>query len=161
MKFFINSETTAYLRNLADEFGESTNSIRQELNRLEDAKLLESHIIQNKKMYRANTRHPYFEEIHKLLFKDVGIDQVIDNLVKCVGNLEKAYITDGFAEGNPGNTIDLVLVGNDFDDIYLHQLVRKTEVNFSLKIRYITVKPTELSRFIHDKSKSLLIWSVE
>ena len=34
MKFFMNPRTRAYLRELASEFGESTNSIRVELNRL-------------------------------------------------------------------------------------------------------------------------------
>ena len=34
MKFFMNPGTRAYLRELAKEFNESTNSIRIELNRL-------------------------------------------------------------------------------------------------------------------------------
>ena len=38
--FFINPETRAYLWELAKEFGESTNSVRLELNRLTKAKLL-------------------------------------------------------------------------------------------------------------------------
>ena len=40
LKFFLNSNNTAYLRNLENEFQESTNSIRIELNRFEDAGLL-------------------------------------------------------------------------------------------------------------------------
>ncbi|NLA91019.1 MAG: helix-turn-helix transcriptional regulator, partial [Synergistaceae bacterium] len=42
LKFFLNPETSAYLRALADEFGESTNGVRVELNRLSEAGLLES-----------------------------------------------------------------------------------------------------------------------
>jgi len=160
MKFFINSDTTAYLHNLVGEFGESTSNIRNELNRLEDAKLVVSRMIQNKKLYQANVKHPYYEDIHRLLFKYVGIDQVLDILVRRIGHLEKAYITDSFAEGTPGNIIDLVLVGSNFDDVYLNKLVHRTEENISFKIRYITVKPDELTKYIHDKSKSLLIWSV-
>lgn len=41
IKFFINSDTTTYLRNLSEEFGACTNGIRQELNRFENVKLLE------------------------------------------------------------------------------------------------------------------------
>ena len=37
LKFFLNSNTKSYLRNLEQEFGESTNAIRVELNRLEGA----------------------------------------------------------------------------------------------------------------------------
>ncbi|MDY0178946.1 MAG: ArsR family transcriptional regulator, partial [Synergistaceae bacterium] len=42
LKFFINPDTTAYLRGLADEFGESTNAVRVELNRLSRAGILDS-----------------------------------------------------------------------------------------------------------------------
>lgn len=161
MKFFINSNTTAYLRNLASEFGESTNSIRQELNRLEDAKLIEAKTVQNKKVYHANINHPYFKDIHHLLLKYVGIEQIVDELVMRIGHLEKAYITEDFAEGKPGNIIDLILVGRNFNDAYLNKLVHKTESTISFKIRYITIKPEELSQYIHDKISSLLIWSAE
>jgi hypothetical protein len=34
LKFFLNSSNTSYLRDLAAEFGESTNAIRLELNHL-------------------------------------------------------------------------------------------------------------------------------
>ena len=42
VKFFLNIENKSYLRGLESEFGESTNAIRVELNRLEDAGLLVS-----------------------------------------------------------------------------------------------------------------------
>lgn len=160
MRFFINSDTSDYLRNLAGEFGESTNSVRLELNRLEDAKLLLTKTALNKKLYYANVKHPYYEDLHNLLLKYVGIDQVVDTLVKQIKHLDKAFITNSFAQGRPSNIIDLVLVGKNLDEVNLNQLVHKTEANVTFKIRYITVKPDELSQYIKDKSKSLLIWSV-
>ena len=57
LKFFLNPGTRAYLRGLADEFGESTNSIRVELNRLTDAKLLKSLNSGRTVQYEANTEH--------------------------------------------------------------------------------------------------------
>lgn len=161
MKFFINSNTTAYLRNLAGEFGESTNGIRQELNRFEDAQLLQSEVQQNKKIYKANTRHPYYGEIHHLLLKYVGIDQVVEEVVKRVGELQKAFIINDFAQGKPGKIIDLVLVGNQFDQDYLSHLVHKAEETISFKIRYITVLPEELNEYLPEKTKSLLVWTSE
>lgn len=159
IKFFINSDTTAYLRNLAAEFGESTNSIRQELNRFEDAKLIESKTERNKKVYKANTNHPYFKEMHRLLLKYVGIEEIVDNVVKHVGELEKGYIINDFAQGNPGNVIDLLLVGKNFDYEFINKLVRKAEESVSFKIRYITVSPDEAEQYIPDKTKTLLVWS--
>ena len=40
LKFFLNSSSRAHLRNLETEFGESTNAIRLELNKFEEAGLL-------------------------------------------------------------------------------------------------------------------------
>ena len=42
IKFFMNPGTRAYLRELALEFNESTNSVRVELNRLSKAKIITS-----------------------------------------------------------------------------------------------------------------------
>lgn len=42
LKFFLNSSNRAYLRGLEEEFGESTNAIRLELNKLEKAGMVSS-----------------------------------------------------------------------------------------------------------------------
>lgn len=159
IKFFINSDTTAYLRNLSEEFGESTNGIRQELNRFENAKLLESKKEQNKKVYHANLKHPYFKDIQSLLLKYVGIEEIIDNVVKQIGDLDKGYIINDFAQGKPGKILDLLLVGQNFDYDYLNKLIRKAEKNVNFKIRFIAVSPEEATQYIPDKTKTLIVWS--
>jgi hypothetical protein len=159
MKFFINSDTTAYLRNLANEFGESTNGIRQELNRFEDAQLIDSEVIQNKKIYKANTSHPYFQDIHHLLLKYTGIDQIVDIIVRQLGELDQAYIINDFAQGKPSNILDLVLVGNQFDQEYLNELVGKAEKQLPFQIHCQTIAPNQTTDILPDKSKTLLVWS--
>lgn len=159
MKFFINSDTTAYLRNLSSEFGESTNGIRQELNRFEDAHLIDSEVVQNKKIYKANIKHPYFQDIHHLLLKFTGIDQLVELVVSRLGMIEKAFIINDFAQGKPGNVLDLVLVGESLDQDYLRQLVLKAEDQLTFKIHYLTVAPSEVQTILPDKTKTLLIWT--
>lgn len=159
LKFFINSKTTAYLRNLESEFGESTNAIRQELNRFEKAGLICSKISGNKKVFQANTNYPFFSEIHNILMKYVGIDQIIEEVVIHIGNLIKAYVTGDFAQGKTGGIIDIVLIGNDLNLTYLANLIQKAENTTSLKIRYITITPDEEAKYIHAGNNALLIWS--
>ena len=91
LKFFLNSSSESYLRNLEDEFGESTNSIRLELNKFEKAGLLNSRSSGNKKLFRANTSHPLYPEIHNLLLKHLGFDQIIDKVVNNLGDVEKVF----------------------------------------------------------------------
>jgi len=159
MKFFINSDMTGYLRHLSAEFGESTNGIRQELNRFEEANLLESSTVQNKKLYRANINHPYYNDLHSLLLKYVGIERIVDDVVIRLGKLEKAFVINDFAAGKPGKVMDLILVGEKLDHGYLHRLVRKAEANVSFEIRLITVAPDKLDTYVNANVHALLIWS--
>ena len=161
LKFFLNSKTTAYLRNLETEFGESTNAIRIELNRFEKAGLLHAHPSGNKKVYQANTEHPFFPEIHKILMKHVGIDHIIEQVIEKLGNLTKAYVTGDFALGKPSKWIDLLIIGNRLNFDYLSQLVRKAEKITALKIRYITITPEEEAAYINDRLDTLLVWTAE
>ena len=100
LKFFLNSENRGYLRSLEQEFGESSNAIRVELNRLEKAGLLESEISGNRKYFQANTTHPLYKDLNSIIKKFVGIDQLIDKITSQIGDLEAAYITGDFAKGN-------------------------------------------------------------
>jgi len=161
LKFFLNSQTKAYLRNLETEFGESTNSIRIELNRFEDAGLLSSSFVGNKKVYQANTQHPLFPDIHTILLKYTGIDKIIDEVIISIGTLRKTFVTGDFANGRSGNIIDIVLEGEEFDYAFISKLVHKAEEVTSLKIRYITISPNEEELYLKNKENSLLIWSAE
>jgi len=161
LKLFLNSQTTAYLRNLEAEFGESTNAIRQELNRFEKAGLILSDIDGNKKVFKANTGHPFFPEINKLLMKHTGIDKIIDEVAMKIGELIKAYVTGDFARGKKSRIIDLILIGYNFDASFLAKLVEKAEGMTSLKIRYITISPEEEGAYINGGDEALLIWSAD
>jgi len=95
LKFFLNSDTTSHLRGLAEEFSESTNGVRVELNRLD-------------------------------------ILTIIDRL----GDLDKAYLTGPFANGQDSEIIDVVLIGT-LEVAYLNELIIKAEKMISRRIRYI------------------------
>lgn len=58
LKFFLNGNTTSYLRGLESEFGESTNAIRLELNKMEEAGMLESFLEGNKSILKLTISIP-------------------------------------------------------------------------------------------------------
>ncbi len=100
LKFFLNSSTTSYLRGLEGEFGDSTNAIRLELNRFEDAGMLRSYTKGNKKFFQANTEHPLFNEVHNLVMKYVGIDRIVENVVERLGDVRSVYLVGISQEGS-------------------------------------------------------------
>ena len=160
LKFFLNSHATAYLRSLESEFGESTNGIRLELNRLEGAGLLNSEMDGNKKIFRANTDHPLFREIHNIILKQVGLDQVIETVIQRLGDVQRVYLVGDFSKGTDSPVIDLVFVG-DFDKSYLSTLVEKAEKIVGRKIRYLLYSPEEAHTldWKQFEPEPLLLWS--
>lgn len=160
MKFFINSNTTAYLRSLEGEFGESTNAIRIELNRLEKAGLLTTQTSGNKKLFQANTNHPLYREIHNILLKQIGIDKVIAQVVERLGKVEKVYLAGAFSKGTDSPIIDLILIG-EIDRTYLTYLIQKAEEAVKRKIRYLIYSVDEFETLdkSHFDPSPLLLWS--
>ncbi|MFU8843039.1 MAG: ArsR family transcriptional regulator [Bacteroidales bacterium] len=163
MKFFLNSNSRSYLRNLESEFGESTNSIRLELNRFEKAGLLTTEIDGNKKFFRANTTHPLFREINSILMKQIGFDQIIERVVQKLGNLEKVYVTGDFARGMDNPIIDLIFIGDNINREYLIKLIGKTETLIRKKIRYVVFEDDEFMEYLQTQKESdlLILWKSE
>jgi hypothetical protein len=159
LRFFLNPGTTAYLRGLAEEFNESTNSIRLELNRFEDAGMILSESIGNKKMYRANDRYPLLSDLHSIILKHIGIDKVIDAVIDKMGELDCVYLTGDYARGKDSGIIDLIFVG-DIDKQYLVSLVAKAEKTVDRKLRFITYEKVEWDMVDNrpENEKLLLIW---
>ena len=159
-KFFLNKETTSYLRNLEQEFGESSNAIRLELNRLEQADLLKSNFNGNRKYFRANDNHPLYSEINSILQKTVGLDTVINKILKKVGDLNEAYLIGDLAIGKESAIIDLLLIGDKIDTRFVVALVSKAEKLVNKKIRYLILSEKEKTDYL-EKQNALHIWSRE
>lgn len=159
MKFFLNSKTTAYLRSLESEFGESSNAIRVELNRLEKAGMLTSFFQGNKKIFQADTTHPLFGEVHNILLKHVGLDRIIENVIERLGEVEKVFLVGDFSKGMDSKIIDLLFIGN-IDKPYLLNLVDKAEKLVSRKIRYLIYTEEEFQQIdlASYDPEPLLLW---
>ena len=163
LKFFLNSNSRSYLRNLETEFGESTNAIRLELNKFESAGLLKTELDGNKKYFQANTSHPLFKDINNILLKHLGFDQIIERVVHKLGNLDKVYVTGDFAKGIDNNMIDLIFVGNRINKEFLIKLIDKTENLIKRKIRYVVFGRNEFVIFVKTQKNSdlLILWKNE
>jgi hypothetical protein len=160
LKFFLNSRSKSYLRQLESEFGESSNAIRLELNKFEKANLLTTSTTGNKKLYQANTTHPLYSDINNILMKYVGFDQIVDKVIRKLGNLKCAYIVGDFAQGRDNHIIDLVFVCNGINREYLARLVEKVEKLISRKVRYVIFNEEEFKSYATytEESKVLLLW---
>lgn len=162
MRFFLNSSSTAYLRELATEFGVSTNGIREELKQMVDSKLMKSRKNGRHILYQANEDHPLFPELRSMVQKSLGMDQVVESVLTRLGDLEEAYLIDDYAVCRDTGIIDLLLVGN-IDEYHLNDLSRKTERYIGRKIRSLVLTLEEFRR-MEPKLRQrphLLLWNRE
>jgi hypothetical protein len=150
VKFFINVANNGYLRGLAEELNESTNSIRKELNNLEEAGYLEKQAIQNKVIYKANTKHPLFSILQKIVRQHIGLDAIVEIILQRMGTVEKVVIIGDYADGKDSGTIEVILVGDTLDMAYIDQLGSKIENEIKRKVRFFV-------RAAHD-GEGLLIY---
>ena len=162
MRFFFNPKTRSYLRELAKEFDVSSNAVREELNLLTNTNLLKSEKNGRQVFYQANTEHALFPELRSMVSKVMGIDRVIDGIVNRLGDLERAYLIDDYAEGKDTGIIDILLVG-DIDHYHLNDLSRKTERYIKRKIRTLTLTRTEFEGFLPalELRPHLIIWEIK
>lgn len=162
IRFFLNPASTGYLRELAAEFGVSTNGIREELKQMVKSKIMKCRKAGRHILYQANENHPLFPELRSMVQKSLGMDQVTESVLTRLGELEEAYLIDDYAVGRDSGIIDLLLVGN-IDQYHLNDLSRKTERYIGRKIRSLVLTNEELRR-LEPKLKRrphLLLWRCE
>ncbi|MBK8954383.1 MAG: ArsR family transcriptional regulator [Saprospiraceae bacterium] len=158
-RFFISAQNQAYLRGLETELGESTNSIRVELNRLSRAKLLISESRGNRRYFKANTAHPFFDELHQIVLKEAGIPQIMAGLKSAPGNFQAFYLRGDLSKGLQSKKIDLILVGKS-NFTTLNRYFSNAEKLKGRKIRFNLFsqrKDPELLQLLEEESP-ILLW---
>jgi hypothetical protein len=157
LKFFLNINNQGYLRSLETEFNESTNGIRQELNRFEQAGLLLAESEGNKKLYRANIHHPLYKDLNSIIRKFIGVEEVIEKIIDRVGNIQRVYLEGTIARGLDSDIIDLVIIGDNIDRNYLSNLVQKAEPLIGRKIRYMVFEKVEAEVYVEKHNKEMVL----
>ena len=157
LRFFFNHNLSGYLQGLSKELDENTNSIRVELNRLEQAGILSSELEGRKKLYRVNTSHPLTSDLTSIVRKVSGIDALVEKVTANVPSLEQVWVCGNLAKGLPSDHIEAILIGADLDRSYIKRLADKAQ---SLTGKTITVKVEEEIK-VNGVKEGLLVWQKE
>ena len=142
IKFFLNIANRGYLNGLANEFGESTNSIRKELNNLSSAGYLKKHNENNKVIYKANASHPLYKIIQKIVKKHLGIEEIIETVLEKIGDVQKIVIIGDYAEGIDSGHIEILIIGESVNEEYLKEITSKIEKKINRKLSFFVSNST-------------------
>ena len=151
IKFFISQANRGYLNGLANEMGESTNSIRKDLNHLHGAGYLDKVKVDNKIEYKANTNHPLFEVLRKVVLKHLGLEDVVENVLDRMGDVDKIILIGDYARGIDSGVIEVFLIGQGLNMEYISQLENKIENLINRKVCFYLA-----SKFLSDNEHIIL-----
>lgn len=136
IKFFISQANSGYLNGLANEMGESTNSIRKELNHLYGAGYLNKLKQDNKVEYKVNVNHPLYETLRKVVLKHLGLEDLVEAVLERMGNVQFIALVGDYAKGIDSGNIEVFLVGKDLNFNYISQLEDKIENLIGRKVNF-------------------------
>ena len=142
VKFFISQANKGHLNGLATEMSESTNSIRKELNHLYDAGYLNKSKSNNKIEYSVNAKHPLFRTLQKIVYKHLGLEDIVEVVLERMGDVRQIIITGDYAKGIDSGKVEVILVGKSLNFDYISQLESKIEKIISRKVVFLLTSKT-------------------
>ena len=153
IKFFISQANKGHLNGLASEMGESTNSIRKELNHLYDAGYLNKNKLNNKVEYNVNVKHPLYSTLKKVVMKHLGLQDIVETVLDKMGNVKQILLIGDYAKGIDSGNIEVFLIGRNLNMDYIENLEGKIEKLINRKVTFY------LSSKFSSNEKSIILYS--
>jgi len=153
IKFFVSAANKGYLNGLANEFNESTNSIRKELNNLSDAGYLLKSKQNNRIIYNADTKHPLFKVLQKIVRQDLGLEEIVETVISRMGDVDIIALTGDYSKGIDSGIIEIVVIGGDVNNDYLENIKSKIKDKISRDVNFIIAKKVPKDGIILYKSE--------
>jgi len=137
IKFFVSAANNGYLNGLANEFNESTNSIRKELNNLSNAGYLQKSKNNNRIIYNANTSHPMFGVLQKIVRQHLGLEEIVETVIDRIGDVDQIALTGEYAKGIDSGNIEIIINGSKVDNDYLENIKPKIKKKIGRDVSFL------------------------
>ena len=155
IKFFVSAANRGYLNGLANEFNESTNSIRKELNNLSEAGYLLKSKQNNRVIYNADIKHPLFKVLQKIVRQHLGLEEIVETVISRMGDLDIIALTGDYAKGIDSGFIQILIIGDKVNNEYLENLKPKIKDKISRNVDFIIDKKVPKNGIILYKKELL------
>jgi predicted nucleotidyltransferase len=150
--YFTNPDQEYYLRELERILRTPVSMIRKELTRLEEDGLFLSRKKGNLTYYLLNQSYPLFDELKSIVFKTIGIQGSLREILGKINGIEVAFIYGSFPkhEETAKNDIDLLVIGKIDENRFLREINRLEKV-LKREINYSIFRRDELRHKVKDK----------
>jgi predicted nucleotidyltransferase len=147
-RIYLSYGPAAPLAEIARELELDPGGVAREATRLEHAGLITSTRVGRQRHLSANTNSPYYEPLRELLARAYGPPKLIGDVLREVGDIEKALIYGSWAArylgdpGQPPNDIDVLVVGTP-DRRALARAARELGEQLGLEVDPHVVSPED------------------
>tara|TARA_Y200000002_G_scaffold150198_1_gene124138 strand:+ start:1720 stop:2232 length:513 start_codon:yes stop_codon:yes gene_type:complete len=148
IKFFVSAANNGYLNGLATEFNESTNSIRKELNNLSGAGYLLKTKKNNRVIYNANTSHPMFDVLQKIIRQHLGLEEIVETVIERIGDVDQIALTGEYAKGVDSGNIEIVINGSKVNNDYLEKIKPKIKKKIGREVSFLLNQKLDLNSIV-------------
>ncbi len=154
--FLFNSQDSFYQRQISAITHQSIRGVQREVIKLESIGLVEKSIQGNRIYYKANKKCPIFEQLKMILFKSVGIAEVLEKNLKKRNNIKIAFIYGSYAKGQESllSDIDLMVIGS-ITSKELSSILSKPKRELTREINYAVFPRQEFIERIRNKDHFL------
>ena len=155
IKFFVSAANNGYLNGLASEFNESTNSIRKELNNLSAAGYLLKSKENNRVVYNANTSHPMFDVLQKIIRQHLGLEEIVETVIKRIGDVDQIALTGEYAKGIDSGNIEIIINGPKVNESYLEKIKPKIIKKIAREVTFLLNQKIDSNSIILYKKEKI------
>jgi predicted nucleotidyltransferase len=160
LHFFTNVDDEMYLREMALRLKEDPGNLSKELSKLEKEGIFISQYRGKQKYFFLNKAYSLFNELKSIIFKTIGIQGSLQNIINEISGIVSAFIYGSFATGkeNASSDIDLCLIVNDsvFNE---HNFISKIDglgKTISREINYIYYSEEEWKKQINENDSFII-----
>lgn len=160
LHFFTNVDDEMYLREMALRLKEDPGNLSKELSKLEQEGIFISQYRGKQKYFFLNKAYSLFNELKSIIFKTIGIQGSLQNIINEISGIVSAFIYGSFATGkeNASSDIDLCLIVKDsvFNE---HNFISKIDglgKTISREINYIYYSEEEWKKQINENDSFII-----
>jgi len=141
LHFYTNPNDELYLREISVVLDEDPGNLSKEMSKLEKEGIFLSRSSGKQKYFSLNKNYPLYDELKSIIFKTIGIQGSIQEIINETDGIVAAFIYGSFASGEEtsDSDVDLCLIVNNkiFDEDKFISKTNDLEKSISREINYI------------------------
>jgi len=160
LHFFTNVDDEMYLREMALRLKEDPGNLSKELSKLEREGIFISQFRGKQKYFFLNKAYSLFNELKSIIFKTIGIQGSLQNIINETSGIVSAFIYGSFAtrKENASSDIDLCLIVKDsvFNENNFISKIDGLGKTISREINYIYYSEEEWKKQINENDSFII-----